>query len=421
MSLTILHGDLIDAPEPHELRVRPHAWLIAENGVIRSVTETLPGEYAGAEVTELGRGLCIPAFSDLHIHMSQYVQRGIGMDKLLSDWLQDYTFPQESRFRDESYAAAIYDKATRALLREGTFHAAMFTTIHPAACDILFRRCQELGLQALIGKVNMDRNAPDYLREDTAASLRETEEFVAGHGGDRDVKPILTPRFAPTSSPELMRGLGKLAEKYGLGLQTHLVESRWEARAALELFPECRTDTEIYERYGLLGHGPAIFAHVIFPEALDKELLGKYDALCVHCPEATTNVIAGIMPSERLRREGLRVALGTDVGAGEKPAVYRQIAWAVQLSKQRSFYFPEESGALSFSEAFHMATAEGGRVFDRVGLLEPGCRMDALVIQPEEEEEFPLTPAERLERFCYCGDDRNILRRYLSGKELLSL
>lgn len=361
MSLTILHGDLIDAPTPESLRVRENVYLAAEKGFIRSITESLPGEYVGAEVTELGRGVCIPAFSDLHIHMSQYAQRGIGMDKLLSDWLQDYTFPQEARFRDLSYAKAMYDRATCALLREGTFHAAMFTTIHPEACDYLFRRCQELGLQALIGKVNMDRDAPDYLREETAASLKETEAFALEHRGDRDVKPILTPRFAPTSTPELMAGLGRIAERCGLGLQTHLVESRWEARAAVECFPDCRCDTEIYERNGLLGHGPAIFAHVIFPEETDLALLRKYHAMAVHCPEATTNIIAGIMPAERMQREGIHIALGSDIGSAEKCAVYRQVAWAVQLSKQRSFYFPEESGTVTFPAAFHMATAQGGR------------------------------------------------------------
>jgi len=420
MDLNILHGDLIDAPSPEALRVREHSYLICEDGFIRAVCEELPEEYRGCPVEELGRAVVIPAFSDLHIHMSQYAQRGIGMDKLLSDWLTNYTFPQEASFARAEYAATMYERALQALLLHGSFHAVMFTTIHKTACDWLFERCRALGMQALVGKVNMDADSPDYLCEDTAASLRDTEAFIAEHSGDALVKPILTPRFAPTSSQELMAGLGLLAKKYEVGVQTHLVESVWEAQQAKTCFPDCACDTEIYERYGLLGHGPAIFAHVIFPEARDLELLRRYGAVAVHCPEATTNIIAGIMPVRRLlHREGISLALGSDIGSSSSPALYRQIAWAVQLSKQRSFYYEQDRQALAFPEAFHLATAAGGRVFDRVGLLERGYRFNALVLDGLEDSEFPLGPAARLERFCYCGDDRNITGRYLNGKPLV--
>ena len=419
MDLRILHGDLIDAPTSDVLRVREGWYLICENGFIKAVCPELPEEYRTCPVEEHGRAVVIPAFSDLHIHMSQYAQRGIGMDKLLADWLSDYTFPQEARFARGEYAAAMYERALQALLRHGSFHAVMFTTIHKDACDWLFERCRALGMQALIGKVNMDAASPDYLCEDTAVSLRETEAFVTEHMGEALVKPILTPRFAPTSTPALMAGLGKLAQKYALGVQTHLVESVWEAQQAKRCFPDCACDAEIYERYGLLGHGPAVFAHVIFPEERDLALLRKYSAFAVHCPEATTNVIAGIMPVRRLlRREGISLAMGSDVGSGSSPALYRQIAWAVQLSKQRSFYYEGDDQTLAFSEAFHLATAAGGRIFDRVGLLEPGYRFNALVLDGLEDTESPLGPAARLERFCYCGDDRNITARYLNGKAL---
>ena len=419
MDLRILHGDLIDAPTSDVLRVREGWYLICENGFIKAVCPALPEEYRACGVEDLGRAVVIPAFSDLHIHMSQYAQRGIGMDKLLADWLSDYTFPQEARFARGEYAAAMYERALQALLRHGSFHAVMFTTIHKDACDWLFERCRALGMQALIGKVNMDAASPDYLCEDTAVSLRETEAFVTEHMGEALVKPILTPRFAPTSTSALMAGLGKLAQKYALGVQTHLVESVWEAQQAKRCFPDCACDAEIYERYGLLGHGPAVFAHVIFPEERDLALLRKYSAFAVHCPEATTNVIAGIMPVRRLLcREGISLAMGSDVGSGSSPALYRQIAWAVQLSKQRSFYYEGDDQTLAFSEAFHLATAAGGRIFDRVGLLEPGYRFNALILDGLEDAEFPLSPAARLERFCYCGDDRNISARYLNGKKL---
>ena len=414
--ITIIHGDLVDAPVPEKLRVRKGAYLIAQGDTIREITDTLPETYSGCEVTELGNGLLIPAFSDLHVHMSQYAQRGIGMDKLLADWLSDYTFPQEARFESTVYAEAMYKKALDDMLAQGTFHAAMFTTIHRESCDTLFDMVEKSGMQARIGKVNMDANCPDYLRESTEEALKETERFVADHIGEKDVKPILTPRFAPTVSRKLMEGLGRIGCRYGVGVQTHLVESLWEAEEAKRCFPGCACDAQIYEDCGLLGNGPALFAHFIFPSGKDIELMKKYNGIAVHCPEATTNVIAGIMPAEKLMHaDGVRVALGTDVGSAGRPAVYRQIAWTVQLSKQRSFYFPEESGTLSFPEAFYMAVTEGGRAFDRVGLFESGRRLDALALDGLEDDAFPTEPEDRLERFCYCGDDRNIVKRWLNG------
>lgn len=374
----VCHGDILYSESIEKLKVFEDSYLVVQNGFVEGIYETLPEKFQGVEVKDYGRGLIIPAFSDLHIHASQFVQRGVGMDKLLFDWLNDYTFPQEARFASMDYAKNVYDQVVTELLRQGTFHASLFTTIHYDASDYLFRALADKGMYAYVGKVNMDMNSPEYLCETTEESLKETERFLAEHQGKGTVQPILTPRFAPTCSEPLMKGLGELAAKYHCGLQTHLVESQ-----------------------------------------ADLDIIRKTGSVTVHCPDATTNIIAGIMPAKALSEKGVPIAMGCDIGGGQHAAVYRQIARAVQLSKLKEFYEPEGNGSITFAQAFHMATKAGGSIFDRVGSLEKGYRFNALVLDGLEDEGFTLSPEERAERFCYAGDDRNIIGRFIDGKEII--
>jgi guanine deaminase len=340
------------------------------------------------------------------------------MDLLLSDWLNQYTFPQESRFADPRHAEKVYSLLVKDMVKNGTFHASVFGTIHREASNILFEKMADAGMYGYVGKVNMDQYSPDYLCETTEESLRETERFLHEHQGSEKVKAILTPRFAPTCSEKLMQGLGVLAKRYQCGLQTHLVESRWEAAEALRLYPGYSSDAEIYERAGLMDHGPSIFAHVIFPTQEDIRILQAHNSFSVHCPDATNNVIAGIMPTAALYDQYLTLSLGSDVGGGHHTAVYRQIARAVQLSKLKEFYEPQNNRSITFENAFYMGTKMGGTAFDRVGSLEKGYRFNAIVIDNIEDVGFPMDAAKRLERFCYTGDDRNIIARYIDGKHI---
>lgn len=278
------HGDIVYAAAPDRLTVHENSYILVEEGTVRGIYEHIPEDMTSVPVTDHGRGLIIPAFSDLHVHASQYIQRGIGMDMLLNDWLHHYTFPQEACFAREEYARPIYEAFAESLYWHGTFHANAFTTIHRKSAGILIREMEKRGLYGLVGKVNMDFASPEYLCESTEGSLRETEIFLEEHGSNARVRPILAPRFVPTCSRELLCGLGKLAKKYHVGLHTHVVESRWEAAEAVRLFPDHSCDTEIYEKCGLLGEGPAVFAHFIFPSERDIALAKQADAVTVHCP-----------------------------------------------------------------------------------------------------------------------------------------
>lgn len=418
MSIQIHHGDIVYSVDKDNLQSFTDSYIVVDDGKIAGIFDHIPAEYADAPVTDHGRGVIIPAFSDLHVHASQYVERGLGMDCLLAEWLNDYTFPQEAKFADLDYAKNTYDAFVDELIMHGTFHSSIFATIHRPATNYLFSKMEEKGLYGYVGKVNMDMNAPEYLCETTEESLAETEEYLKEHIGATKVKPIITPRFAPTCSKELIDGLGKLAEKYHVGLQTHIVESRWEAAEALKLFPGYGSDAEIYERAGLLDYGPSIFAHVIFPTDEDIRIMKKHGSVAVHCPDATTNVIAGIMPLSALQEKGVDISVGSDVGGGHHLAVYKQISRAVQLSKLKEFYEPDVSKTISFANAFYCATKVGGSVFGKIGSLEPGYQFNAIVIDNMEDKDITLTPAERVERFCYIGDERNITARYIDGAPL---
>ena len=418
MAVKIYHGDILFTPAADQLSVYENSYIIVEDGVVSQICERVPEEYKGAEVVDYGDKLIIPAFSDLHVHGSQYVQRGIGMDCLLSDWLNNYTFPQESQFRDMDYAKESYDAFVDDMLRHGTFHANVFATIHREATDYLFDKMEEKGMYGYVGKVNMDCNSPEFLIEKTEDSLLETEKYLSDHEGSKKVKTILAPRFAPTCSEPLILGLGKLAAKYHCGVHTHLVESVWEAQEALKLFPGYGSDAEIYEHAGLMDYGPSIFAHVIFPTAEDKRIMKKHGSLSVHCPDATVNIVAGIMPLQQMASEGLKIAMGSDVAGGHGIAIYRQVARAVQLSKLKEFYEPAESKTITITQAFYHATKEAGSVFGKVGSFEKGYAFNALVIDNMEDSWSKMTAQEKLERFCYIGDDRNIKARYIDGKLL---
>lgn len=421
-NVQIYHGDIIYSKSKTEFSVNPDSYLVVKEEKVKGIYPVIPEEYKEVPVTDYGRNLIIPAFSDLHIHASQFVQRGVGMDCLLFDWLNTYTFPQESNFKDPEYAKLIYDQVVQELLRHGTMHASLFTTIHYDASDYLFRAFEKHGMYGYIGKVNMDQNSPDFLCETTEDSLKETERFVYEHTGrtaGSHVKPILTPRFAPTCSHKMMEGLGKIAKKYQCGLQTHLSESREEVKFALEMFPEFESDAQIYEKYGMLEYGPSIFAHVIFPNEKDLEILKATGSMAVHCPDATVNITAGLMPAAAMWEQDINISLGSDIGGGHHAGIYHQIARTVQASKMKEFYEPEGNHRLTFQEAFYLGTVGGGSCFGKVGSFEPGYQFNALVLGNLEDKGFELTPEERLEKFCYAGDDRNILERFLDGKKVV--
>jgi guanine deaminase len=416
--MQIIHADIVYSEDREHLAVHPDSYIAVEKDKVKGIWPVLPEEYKGAPLTDYGDGVLIPAFSDLHVHAPQYLNRGLEMDLLLADWLDQCTFPMEAKYADSEFAKLAYDAFVNDMIANGTMHACVYGTIHSEATSYLIERMDQKGIKGFVGKINMDRSAPDDLREDPDESIRETEIFLEKYSKNRNTRPILTPRFAPTCTRELINGLGKLGRKYNAAMQTHLVESLWEAEQARLLFPECSCDTEIYEKAGLMENGPVIGGHFIFPSEDDIRIMKKYDCYAAHCPDATISVIAGIMKTGTLLDRGLKIGLGSDISAGHHIGVYTQAARAVQLSKLKQFYEPEDNRKITFPEAFWMATKQSGKLFGGTGSLEPGTVFDALVIDGLSDAARKLTPEQVVERFCYIGTKENIKARYMNGEAL---
>jgi guanine deaminase len=329
----VFKGDIAFSVSPEEIKVFPQSYIVLQDGIVEGVFQELPPQYKGVEVADYGSQLIMPGFADLHVHAAQIYERGLGLDLELLAWLDKYTFPEEKKFAGLQYAERAYQYFTAELIRQGTLSACLFATIHKPATELLFDMLADRGIRAFVGKVNMDRNCHDQLKEDHRTSLRETEELIQKYQGHPMVKPMITPRFVPACSGELLKGLGKLAIKYNVPVQSHLSENRQEVAWVHELHPECPDYSSVYDQYGLFGQTPTLMAHCIYLSDDEIELMVKNKVVAVHCPESNLNVASGIMPARKMLRQGIAIGLGSDVGGGHNLSMAKAIVRAIQMSK----------------------------------------------------------------------------------------
>lgn len=412
----ILKGNFIWMPAMDRLEVRENAWLVTSGETVTGIYDQLPPEYAGQPVEDWSGKVIIPAFNDLHIHAPQFLNRGIGYDTRLLDWLDTYTFPLEARFRDLDFARRAWKIFLNRLWAAGTMRFSAFATIHKEAAWALMELTEQSGLRGLVGKVNMDRNAADNLREETAASLADTEELICRSRAElKHVGFILTPRFVPSTTAALMEGLGRLGERYDLPVQSHLSENPSEVDWVRQLHPDIPTYTQVYEDFGLLRKDKTIMAHAIYLSDGEKDVLREKGVTLAHCPCSNVNLSSGVMPLRRNLEEGLRCCVASDVAGGHTAAMNRSVAAATALSKVNWLAHPEEAH-LTLTESFYLATRGSGAFLGQVGSFEPGFQFDALVLAPDPAEDLlERTPVERLEQFLCDGDDRDIAARYCGG------
>ena len=260
---------------------RSNAYMSVEGGVIQSIDKKKPDVGPDVQLIDHEGQLVIPGFSDIHLHAPQYVTRGLGYDKELLPWLNDYTFPEESRFKDPIYTDLVFNDVVEDLWAAGTLHSVIFSSLHTDASIALMEKYAKAGLSAYVGKVNMDRNSVEELSETTEASMRETERFLeaAKAYADRDVLPILTPRFSPSCTNELMRWLGDKVLELDLPIQSHVNENLGEVAWVKELFPESKHYLATYDDYDLLPQSRAIMAHSIHNTAPEMEMFKDKDVL----------------------------------------------------------------------------------------------------------------------------------------------
>nr|WP_320016490.1 amidohydrolase family protein [uncultured Desulfobacter sp.] len=251
-SATLYKGHFIDTPTPGKFRARKDAIAIVGEGKLLSLEREVPARFSSFPVKDLGEGVVIPSFIDLHVHAPQHMQMGAGLDLGLLDWLENYTYPGESRFADEAYARALYPLFAAELLRQGSLRSVVYGTVHLESTLILAEALEKAGLIAFVGKVNMDRNAPDDLEETSEASFKGSEAFCRRLAGRDRVRPIVTPRFAPSCTENLMKDLGRLSQRLDLPVQSHLSETLSEVQWVSQLFPQCPSYFS-----GSVGPGPS--------------------------------------------------------------------------------------------------------------------------------------------------------------------
>ncbi|KAJ5569513.1 uncharacterized protein N7459_008943 [Penicillium hispanicum] len=443
------HGTVVHSKSLDEIEILENCFvLVDKSGKIQELQANVHADQINAIVSDQGyapdvfpvkylqRGefLC-PGFVDTHNHAPQWAQRGVGRGISLLDWLNKVTFAHEAKFADPEYARRMYASCVAGFIQQGITTASYYGSHHGEATRILADVCLDKGQRALVGKCNMNRNAPDWYRDSSVAdSLRETRELIQ-HVRNLDpdsnlVKPILTPRFAISCESEILRGLGTIAtENPDLPIQTHFNEAQQEIQFTKQLFPEFQTEAELYAKFGLLNER-SVLAHCIFLEKGEMDTLQRLRCGVAHCPIANITMQEFMVaPVREYLRRGIKVGLGTDSGGGYSSSILDAMKQAFIVSNARHMLTQGQDAPLTLAEGFFLATVGGAQVCgldDKVGNFAIGKEFDALeihtmdldrpgVMSPVEEEDSMLVI---FEKWLMTGDDRNIAKVYVRGRSI---
>ena len=383
-----------------------------------ALTAALPPGVGEAATFHDYRGhLVLPGFVDCHLH---YPQAGViaSYGRQLLDWLNDYVFPAEARFADASEAERSAAFVVDRLLAHGTTTASVFATVHPHSVDAFFAAAEARGLRMLCGKVLMDRNCPPDLRDTAAGGMADSLRLIERWHGRGRLRYSLTPRFAPTSSPEQLRLCGELlASQPGLHLQTHLAENPCELDWVKQLFPTRGSYLDVYQHYGLAGPR-SLHAHCIHLDAAERRSLAAGGAAAAFCPGSNLFLGSGFFNLDASREAGLRVGLATDIGAGTGFSLLRSLAQAYEVGQALGAPLPALRG-------FYLATLGGARALyldDCIGSFQPGREADFIALDWAATPELAWrmercqTLAERLFALMMLGDERCVVATHVMGE-----
>lgn len=426
MGLQVFLGTFLSPDTPTTLTTGTA--LIVRDGIILRRCTSLDEATAlvaelghGSDITYIdgGQGFFIPGFADIHWHAPQFANLGIGLDLPLLPWLEKYTFPEEARFKDLDYANVVFARLLAALLASGTTASVIFGSLHREATEQLMSRLSQTGLRAYVGKVNMDRNAPDYYINTTENDLVDTDIWLKNTVDAYElVKPIITPRFVPTCTPELMTGLSKLANTYEVPVQSHLSENQDEIKWVAQLHPEAQNYLDVYRRLGLLRPGKTIMAHCVWSDDKERAMLAEEGVIAAHAPTSNNNLGSGLASISRLRHDGVNVGLCSDIAGGHTLFMGEVIATAAAVAKLRETLYDDEP--VTLHELFYLAT-HGAGFFGPIGDFKPGSYADLLLIDDEPLQAVDpqqRTPEERLQRFIYSGGPQHIKATFVKGQRI---
>ena len=394
--------------------------LVVRDGHVEScgpAAAALANLPADVSVVDLRGKWIMPGFIDTHVHYAQTAVIASYGAQLL-DWLEQYTYPAERKFSDPAYAREAADFFLTELLRNGTTSAVVFPTVHKASVDALFEAAHARNMRLVTGKVMMDRNCPEFVRDTAQSSYDDSKELIERWHGRGRLKYAVTPRFAPTSTEAQLKLAGRLAHEHpGLYVQSHVAENPDEVRWAAEQFPNARSYLDVYDHYGLLGPR-AVYAHCIHLDAADRARMGAAGAVMSFCATSNLFLGSGLFDRDAANAAGAYVTFGTDVAGGTSFSMLRTMHEAykvLQLAGQ----------TLTASDAFYIATRGAANALglaDRIGSFVPGTEADFVVLDPGAT---PLlarrfataeTLAERLFALMILGDDRAIAATYVQGE-----
>jgi guanine deaminase len=441
-------GTALHAPVRGKLEALRQALIVVGgDGVIKAVHRRESPEAAGEARRFAAMGSLVkfgseqyllPGLVDLHVHAPQWPLLGKALDLPLQDWLQAYTFPLESRYEDVTFAQAVYESLVEGLLANGTTTAVYLATLHLPATRILADICLQRTQRAFIGRVAMDdiQQCPAYYRDASAQGAEaETRAFIeyvramAGNGSEL-IRPVITPRFIPSCSDELLVRLGALARETGCYVQTHCSESDWEHRYVLQ---RCgKSDTAALDGFGLLSRH-TILAHGNFVSDEDISLIRTRGAAIAHCPLSNVYFSDAVFPLRKILQQNVRVGLGSDIAGGASPSILENARHAVMASRSLETGVDpaldrgerrRPDSRIDAPTAFWLATAGGGIALDLpVGLFRPGFHFDAVLIDaqvPESNLRVGLddTPEEVLQKILYLAGRANIREVWVANRRV---
>lgn len=409
-----------ETPFEDATRHIPNGAILIKDGLIAAVGEetSLKTAHPNARVTDYRGHLLTAGFVDSHVH---YPQTAIiaSWGKRLIDWLNTYTFPEETRFSDPEYARVISERYLDLVLSNGTTTVASYCTIHPESVDAFFTAAAQRNMRVIAGKTCMDRNAPDGLRDTPLSAYDDSKALLEKWHGVGRAGYAITPRFSPTSSPEQLRALGALwAEFPDVLMQTHLSEQLDEIEWVKSLFPEARDYLDTYEAFGLLGKG-GLYGHAIHLTDREKSRLLEMDASLIHCPTSNTFIGSGLFDMAGLMVDGHRIGLATDTGGGSSFSMLRTMAAAYEVGQLRGT-------PLHASQLYWLATQGSARALhldQKIGNVSEGLEADIIAL------DLASTPAiaqrseqandiwEALFATIMMGDDRAINATWVAGEK----
>ena len=400
--------------------------LLIDGGKIAaagSYADVAAAAAEGAKRIDHRPHLILPGFIDAHVH---YPQMGViaSYGAELLDWLNTYTFPEETKFRDAQHGRRIARLFLDEVIRQGTTTVSAYCTVHKQSAEAFFAESHERNMLNIAGKVMMDRNAPQGLRDTPESGYDDTKALIAEwHGKGRQLYAV-TPRFAITSSPEQMEMAGALMREFpDLHLQTHLSENRAEIAFTQELYPWSRDYTDVYEHYGLLGPR-ALFGHCIHLSEREADALSDSGSVAVFCPTSNLFLGSGLFDYQRYRsrEKPLRIATATDVGGGTNYSMLRTMDEGYKVIALNG----EKLNPFASVWQLTRGNAEALSIADKAGTLEVGTDADIVVLDSRATPAMKLrmetvdTLAEELFLLQTLGDDRAVAEVYVAGKEAKS-